>query len=275
MRTSLIAAVLALSFCRTSALAQDKVAEGEYAMQITAASGAVSLKTATRWTLYRKSPGGYRLRSEILGPPDLQGRLFQVEELDDKLVPTALGMEAYLTGQKRPIATLNCDFANGSITCHMQSEEGAFTCKPYKHNGPFWFWVENLFVLDLPWLTGGAANMAHLEKGKVPIAVVTFAGGGKNAACDLTAEEEGPLEFVETANLEVAGVEVAAKHYTMKSGEEVEDLWISNSGLLLKMSDRKEEGDFVLANYRQFKKLIPELPAESDKNQAAPPARPR
>jgi hypothetical protein len=47
------------------------------------------------------------------------------------------------------------------------------------------------------------------------------------------------------------------------------DLWIAESGLLVRIS-AVEQGDFVLANYKQYKNLIPELPVEHEKNKAAP-----
>ena len=247
--------------------AQDKVAEGEYEGRAVVDTGPPSGRTSSRWTLHSTRSGGYLLRSEIIGPPDLQGKFVQVEELNEKLVPMAIGYEVYLKNQKQAFATMKCDFAADSIMCRGHSEKdiegakGTFVCKSHKHVGPFWFWVENFFVFDFPWLTSGAVNMANLKNGKVPLSVVAFEGG-RGEDC-VSAEEDGVLEFVAPESLEVGGTKVAVKHYSLRSGDSKPfELWTTESGILIKLSD--DEGlDFVLANYKQYRKLIPELPVET------------
>lgn len=193
----------------------------------------------------------------------MQGRIFQIEQLNERLVPTMIGYEAYMKGHKKAIGDMSCTFANGLVTCHERSDQGAVTCKPYKYVEPFWFWVDNLFAIDMPWLIGGAVNMAHLEAGNAPLSVVTIAGGGKGVECDLSSEEEGPLEFVAAERLEVAGTRVAVKHYRLSSKGTPMDLWTTDSGILIRLSDADERLVYVLVNYKQYKKLIPELPVES------------
>jgi hypothetical protein len=263
MQTLWIAALLACRLSGLPALTQDKVAEGEYEGRAVLDSGTTSARKASRWTLQSKGQGGYRLRSEILGPADMQGKIFQTEELNEKLVPTMIGYEAYMKEHKKAIGDMSCTFANALVTCHGRFDQGAFTCKPYKYVEPFWFWVDNLFVIDMPWLIGGAVNMAHLEEGKVPLSVVTIAGGGKGVDCDLSLEEEGPLEFVAAERLEVAGTRVAVKHYRLSSKGTPIDLWTTDSGIVIKLSDADEGLVYVLVNYKQYKKLIPELPVET------------
>ena len=191
----------------------------------------------------------------------------QVEELNEKLVPKAIGYEVYLKNQKQAFATMKCDFAADSIMCRVRSEKdmegakGTFDCKSHKHVGPFWFWVDNFFVMDFPWLTSSAVNMASLKNGKVPLSVVTFEGG-RGEDC-VSAEDDGVLEFVATESLEVGGTKVGVSHYSLKSGDSKPfDLWTTESGVVIKLSDEDEGLDFVLANYKQYKKLIPELPVE-------------
>jgi hypothetical protein len=160
-------------------------------------------------------------------------------------------------------------FVADSITCSALIEEKeAAPSKPFKHNGPFWLWFDNLFALDMPWLIGGGINMARLEEGEVSLATITVSGGG-DEGWELTADEEGPLKFAGKENVDISGMAIAAKHYVLKSDKESMDLWITDSGLVLKMQS-VEQIAFVLANYKQYKKLIPELPVERDQNEAAP-----
>jgi hypothetical protein len=268
MRVSWKAALLACGLFGHPAVAQDKVAEGEYEGRAVVDTGPPSGRTSSRWTLHSTRSGGYLLRSEIIGPPDLQGKFVQVEELNEKLVPMAIGYEVYLKNQKQAFATMKCDVAVDYVMCCGHSEKdiegakGTFVCKSHRHVGPFWFWVENLFVFDFPWLTSGAVNMANLKNGKIPLSVVTFEGG-RGEDC-VSAEEDGVLEFVAAESLEVGGTKVAVKHYSLKSGNSKPfELWTTESGVLIKLSDADEGLDFVLANYKQYRKLIPELPVET------------
>ena len=244
----------------SAAQAQDKVAEGEYEMRSVSESGAQERKTVIRWQLTARGPAGYHLRSEILGMPDGK-RFFQIEDLDAQLVPTAVGYQGQEQGKSKPSASLHCEFAGGSITCSGESEQQpSRTCKPYKYSGAFWLWLNNLFMLDLPWLMDGAVNMAHLEKGEASIAMIRVASG-EAEGCDFKIEEESTLGLVGAEEVEVGEQKVASKHYIMKDGEEPIHVWTVGPGLLAKMTN-KENGEFVLANFKQYRKLIPGLPVE-------------
>ena len=276
------------------ALAQKKVAEGEYAMRSTSSTGTSPGKTTTRWVLYSKRQAGYRLESEILNLP-AGLRVVQTEELDEKLVPTAVGFEGYSKDQKQPSVVFNCKVAGDSISCSGQvAGKRAVVSRPYEHKGPFWLWPDGLFAIDMPWLMGGAANMARHENQKLPINTLTAYGGpawvlgdavnvakleavrapgqklevhgaDPEAAWDFDSEEEGPLQFVGNEDLEVSGAKIATGHYSIKSPKSGgTDLWISESGLVIKMSGG-EESEFVLNSYRQYRKMIPELKVEDSR----------
>jgi hypothetical protein len=266
MRNSWIVVLLVVGLSAISVSAQTIVAEGEYEGRVTPATERSSARTATRWTLYRKSPKSYTLKSEIVGPPDAQGKIFQVEELDETLAPSAIGYEAYEKGQVKPIATSSCKFTQGAIDCRMHTPEGDAGCNRHQEERPFWFWIEDMFSLDLPWSFGGVVNMAHLEKGKTPMFVLTLGGGSKDAPCDLTSEQEGSIEFVGIESIDFPGAKVTVKRYrfldgpTQKNSEPI-DVTIAGPGIVVKISGT-EGLEFILTNYKQYEKLIPELPVE-------------
>ena len=289
MRFYVLGALALLTSCMTQAGAQQKVAEGEYEMHGTQPTGAPSAKTATRWVLLTKTGGGYYLESEIQNQPAGM-RVVQVEDLNERLVPTAIGYRLYREGQKNPGITASCEFSNRSIVCSGESgKDIADVSAPHHLDGPFWFWIEGLFSLDMPWLLGGAVNMAHMENGKVNIATLTVSGGSgvligdavsvaklkavqrpgqtltviapdKPIPWDFDSEEESVLEFVATEQFDFNGAKLAVRHYTFANGPRPMNLWITASGLLIKLGEGP--GDFVLANYKQYTKLIPELPVE-------------
>src|ERR1700726_1380454 len=177
VRFLLRVALLSLIFHATSALSQDRVAEGEYRVEGVTASGAPVIKTVTRWVLYGEASGGFRLESQIDGQRAGM-RVIQIEHLTDQLVPTAIGYDLYRKDQQIAGITANCDFSAGSIICTGSSgKDQAAPSAPYKPGGPFWMWIEGLSSLDVPWLLDGVVNMAHLDKGQTKIEILVVSGG--------------------------------------------------------------------------------------------------
>jgi hypothetical protein len=292
MRKSfLIAAALVSTLCGRELPAQEKLAEGEYQVQLVSAAGVPKAKTATRWVLYSNTSGGYRLRSEYVKMPAGM-RVVQVEELDRRLAPTMIGYELYRNNEKEPGIVVRCEVLKSAVTCGGEFEgKPVPASSPYKQEGAFWLWMEGLFALDMPWLIDGTVNMAHLEKGTAKVPTISVLGGtavligdavnvaklkavrglgekltviapDKPVNWDLYSDEESLLELVDTTTVDVDGTKVAAKHYTFKNGGQPMDLWITESGLLIKMSGTGDRLEWALANYKQYKKLIPELPIE-------------
>ena len=267
MRTPVLF-LLILSLCAVPLLAQEKVAEGEYA-DLKTKSGNIIGRTETKWVLY-SSPHGYHLESEISGSPS-QPRFVQTAELDQKLVPTAVAYSAYSKDGKSS-GTIWCNFEAETITCGarpVQAGENAQS-KPFTHHGPFWLWVSNWFALDMDWLMAGAINMAHLEAGKTSIATVTVDGGG-DVEWYFDDKEEEPLEFVDIENIGIEGKQISARHYRLGSDEKPSELWMSN-GIVVKSTTPSACGGCgdILVHYKQYKKLIPELPVEPASANAGP-----
>lgn len=301
MRT-LTVLLLMFLLCVIAMFAQDKVAEGEYEMRGVSAKGPVA-KTATRWVLTSKSSGGYHLESEIQGQPAGM-RVVQIEDLDERLVPTAIGYQLYRKDQKDAGITAKCDFTTGVVVCTGNSgKDRADASRPYRPKGPFWLWMEGLFSLDMPWLLDGAVSMAQLRSGKASIATLTVSGGSgvmigdavsvaklkevqrpgqtltviapdKPIPWDFSSDEDTTLEFAATESVDLNGVKVAARHYVYGNAEKPMDLWIAGSGFLIRLAGGEETGDFVLVNYKQYEKLIPELPVES-RPTGSPPRKPK
>jgi hypothetical protein len=284
MRISLISGLLVLWLSGVAACAQDKVAEAEYEAHGASNTGASITKTATRWLLTTTSSGGYHLESEIQNQPAGM-RVVQTEELNEQFVPLAIGYRLYRKDQQSPGITANCELSSAVICSGESGADRAAASKPYKPTGPFWLWMEGVFSLDLPWLLDGAVNMAHLESGKTQVATLSVFGGtavmlgdavniakleaiqrpgqtlnviapNKPIAWKLSTKEESPLELVGTETLEINGTKVAVKHYTFGKGDKPMNLWTAGSGLVVKFNN------MVLANYKQYRKLIPELPTQ-------------
>jgi hypothetical protein len=287
MRTSWIVALLALELSGTWACAQDKVAEGEYQSRGISKQGTPISKTATRWVLYGMKPGGYRLESEILNLPG-RLRLVQTEELNNALAPAAMGYELYKNDEKEPGITVNCKISPEAITCGGTFEKQQVPASaPYKQEGPFSLLMEDFYVVDFQWLMEGTVSLAHPEGGKTKVPTVSVLGGTavligdavnvanlqavkqpqqnlvvvaskKPTEWELYSNEESLVEMVGAGTVEVDGVKVAARHYTFTNGDNRLDLWIAGSGVPVKLDAHVDA--YVLVNYKQYKRLIPELP---------------
>jgi hypothetical protein len=298
MKTALLIAALACGLSGPQLPAQEKIAEGEYQAQFAAADGVLKARTVTRWILYGNAAGGYRLQSQILNVPTGL-RVVQVEELNHRLVPTMIGYELYRNDEKEAGIVVRCKFSNSAVTCGGEFEKKPVPASsPYKQDGPFWLWMEGLFALDMPWLLDSTVNMAHLEKGATKVPTISVLGGtavligdavsvaklkeagvgdklvvvapDKPTPWELYSDDESLLELIGTATGEVDSAKVVAKRYTFKNGDKPMDLSVTESGILIRMSGAGEGGDLVLANYRQYKKLIPELPLEPQNKDARP-----
>jgi hypothetical protein len=292
LKSFLIAFSLTLSCCASLTAAQEKVAEGQYQMRGVTSSGTPSTKTLTRWALFAAPSGGYHLRSEI-EQQAASIRIPQIEELNNRFVPTAIGYELYRGEQKFPDipdVTASCAISSSVVCTGVAGNEHAVPSVPYTPSGPFWVWMEGLFSLDMPWLFDGALNMAHPGTGKAKINTLVVSGGtgvmigdavnvaalekvkkpgqtltvvapSKPIPWSFRSEDESSLEFIASEQVELNGMKVAVKHYGSNHRGASEGVWITDSGLIIKMALSENSG-FVLAGFKQYRKIIPELPVE-------------
>lgn len=276
--------LLTVGIIPPSSLAQEKIAEGEY--QIVAPSASTP-QTTSHWILFDDKSGKFRLESEIQGQR-FGMRVTQIEYLEPGLMPTSIGYDFYRKDDKVPSITATCDFSTGSIVCtgHSAKDEAAPNT-PYKIPGPFWMWIEGLSSLDLPWLIDGGINLAHLNKGSSLISTLVVSGGSgvmigdainiaalqsiekpltviapdKPIAWTFRSAEESSLNFVGLESTELQGSKIAVKHYMLSGNNQPGEIWVTDSGLLTKLALAKHAA-FVLSNYKQFRRFVPELPVE-------------
>jgi len=140
--------------------------------------------------------------------------------------------------------------------------------------------------LDIAWLFGGAVNMAHLDKGKTEIAALIVSGGSgvmigdavnvaaleaikkpltviapdKPTPWGFRSAEELSFEFVASETMELNGTQVAVKHYASTDKKKPGSFWTTDAGLIVKLT--LNGPSVVLVDYKQYKKLIPELQVE-------------
>jgi hypothetical protein len=153
-------------------------------------------------------------------------------------------------------------------------------------------WIEGLFSLDMPWLFDGALNMAHPGAGKTKVNTLLVSGGtgvligdavnvaalervrkpgqtlkvvapSKPIPWSIRSEEESSFEFVASETLDMNGAKIAVKHYNSSVKNEFGGIWVTDSGLLIRMA-LGENSNFRLSGFKQYRKIIPELPVEQN-----------
>ena len=249
---------LAIGLSGTRVLAQDKVAEGTYEFHGVSASGAPLISPDTHWILYSRPSGGYRLESEVGNRP--QGNRFvQIEELDERLIPSSVVFTLFEDNQKDPAFRAECRLTAG-IICSLRGDEEQLSAntQPYRHKGPFEIFLKDFGAIDLVWLLAGAINMAKAEGSNTNIADIVVSDSNKPHEIEFRVDTKKPLNFVGSETMKLNGKNIRVRHYTYGSDE---DVWVTNSGILVKRSQGKDQD--VLSGYRQYKKLIPELSVET------------
>jgi hypothetical protein len=235
--------------------AQEKVAEGEYHMY---GVGTVSMGKSTaidHWILSTRKQGGYRLESEVTAVEGTGVIVVQTEELTEQMNPTAITIKLYTKeNTKKPVSQLSCRLTAEQIECQAGGQPLSIRAET-SQKGPVLLAINNLENIDLAWTIAGAVSRAHLQEGTVQVPTLVLHDGEEGP--ELAQTEIDTLYIGEKEAVEVRGAKVPARRYSLENHSL--KCWVSNSGLLLKM----EVADGVLVQlekFKQYKKLIPELP---------------
>jgi hypothetical protein len=246
--------VLGLVACWLPAHAQEKekVAEGEYHIVSAAAGGKTAMD---HWILYARKQGGYRLESEVTSAARTGMIVIQTEELDEQLSPTTISIRLYThEDTKKPLSTLTCRLGAEQVSCKAGGEDLALASS-VDQKGPVLFAVTNLEHIDLMWMMAGAINRARFQDGKVNVPTLILQDGEDGP--ELAQTEVDVLRTEGADPLEMHGVKVPSRRYSLENSKI--KCWLSASGLPLKMEN--EEGAVIqLEKFKQYKKLVPELP---------------
>jgi hypothetical protein len=233
--------------------AQEKVAEGEYRLRSAASEGRST--AFDHWILYARKQGGYRLESEVTAARDKGVIILQTEELTEQMNPTAITVTLYTRDNtKNPASQFSCRLTAEQIKCKAGGQPLTINAET-SQKGPVLLAINSLENIDLAWMIAGAISRAHLEEGAAPVPTLLLQDGAEGP--ELAQKEIDSLHIGDQETVEVHGIKVRARHYSLENHSI--QCWIANSGLLLKMEN--EDGSVLeLEKFKQYKKLIPELP---------------
>jgi len=239
--------------------ADEKVAEGDYQLTNTSPEGDERNTTIDHWTLFALKSGGFRLEAEVTAATGTGVRVRQTEVLNEHLVPVSLTIRMYTTEDKKAKAfsSVQCHIANQRLGCRgLGDEEG--TSPEIELNGPFLFALPNPDSTDFAWSLANIINLAHLEGDESQANVPTLVfQESESEGMELAQTDSDVLHFVGSETLKYKGSDVTTRHYRFENNHM--DCWTTTSGLLLQM--QSPDGMRVeLQNFKQFKKVFPDLP---------------
>jgi hypothetical protein len=252
IQRTLIAALSAVLLAAPAA-GQEKVAEGEYRLRRSASEGRST--AFDHWILYTRKQGGYRLESEVTAARDKGVIVIQTEELTEQMNPTAIAIKLYTReNTRKPFSQLSCRLTAEQIECQAGGQPLGIHAETAQ-KGPVLLAITDLEGIDMPWMVAGAISRAHLEEGTVQVPTLLLQDGEDGP--ELAQKEIDRLQIGDKETVEVRGANIPARRYSLEN--HTIKCWVANSGLLLKMQN--EDGSVIeLEKFKQYKKLIPELP---------------
>ena len=252
LRADFLLAVLGALLLCLPVLAQEKVAEGEYHMRAQQGGGKTAMD---HWILYTRKQGGYRLESEVISAAGSGVIVIQTEELNDQFSPLAINIRLYThEDTKKPFSTLSCRLGAEQISCKASGQELELASS-VDQKGPIVFAVTSLEHIDLMWMMAGAINRAQFEDGHANVPTLVLQDGEDGPELAQTGEDVLRAQGAEI--LEIGAAKVPVRRYSFENSKF--KCLLAGPGLLLKMEN--EEGAIIeLEKFKQYKKLIPELP---------------
>ena len=71
--------------------------------------------------------------------------------------------------------------------------------------------------------------------------------------------------YIGVEDVQLSETKVAARHYSLTTGDVTMNFWLADPGILVKMTSGKG-AEYFLSNYRQYKKLISEFKVDDPPN---------
>lgn len=226
------------------------VAQGAYSMVGSDASGTKKVARLDEWRMYANQDGSYSV--EIEGPagaPTLKEHYALTNNLTPKAFSLVLSSKDGDSSGKS--VSISCDFGSESIVCRT-IEDGVTASASLAEKLPYVFMpTAEAPVLDLPWFFQTIASQVERSPGQpAAIPLVTIEDGDKADSIILKVQEIEHVQYLGRQKIEVAGQNALAHRFrvTATDNAEPQNLWLSNSGLLLRLS---QQGDpsWILTSY--------------------------
>lgn len=226
------------------------VAQGAYSMVGGGADGTKKVFRLDEWRMYGNQDGSYSVDIEAAAEaPTIKEHY----ALTNNLTPEAFSLivsskEGNSSGKS---ISISCDFGSDSIVCRT-TENGVTASASLAEKLPYVFMpTAEAPSLDLPWFFQTIASQAERSGQPATIPLVTIEDGDKADSVILKVQEIEHVQYLGREKIEVAGQSALAHSFriTTANNAEPQDLWLSDSGVLLRLSQQGNPS-LILTSYK-------------------------
>lgn len=217
------------------------VAHGAYSIvDIIDAKGNKKDVKLDEWHMYANQDGSYAVEIEATAQATaLKERYFLTSDLKPKSF--SLGLSSKGDNTSGDSATISCDFGSEKIACHTAGN-GVNASPALAQKMPYVFMpTAEAPSLDLPWFFQTAAAQVGRSTGqRSAMPLITIEDGDTPDSTILKVQETEQVEYIGREKVDVVGQTVLAHKFriTDPASAAPEDLWLSDSGLLLRLTQQ-------------------------------------
>lgn len=226
------------------------VAQGSYSMVGGGADGTKKVAKLDEWSIYANQDGSYSVETQgAAEAPTMKEHYALTKNLTPKAVSLMVSTKDGDSSGKT--VSISCDFGSERIVCRV-TENGVTASASLAEKLPYVFMpTAEAPSLDLPWFFQTIASQAERSPGQpAAIPLVTIEDGDKAGSIILKVQEIEHVEYLGREKIEVAGENALAHRFriTATDNAEPQDLWLSDSGLLLRLSQQGNPS-LILTSY--------------------------
>lgn len=216
------------------------VSQGAYSMVGNDANGAKKVTKLDEWRMYTNKDGSCSVDIEAaIQSPMMEEHYVLTTDLKPKSFSLTVSSKNSNTSGES--ITISCDFGSEKITCHTVGN-GVTASPALSQRMPYVFMpTAEAPSLDLPWFFQTIASQAGRSIGrKSAIPLITIEDGDTTNSTTLKVQEIEQVEYLGREKIDVAGQTVLAHKFRIDDPASAapENLWLSNSGLLLQLSQQ-------------------------------------
>lgn len=226
------------------------VAQGAYSMVGSDGNGIKKVARLDEWRMYANQDGSYSVETEgAAEAPTMKEHYALTNNLTPKAFSLVLSSKDGDSSGKS--ISISCDFGSNSITCRTR-ENGVTASASLAEKLPYVFMpTAEAPSLDLPWFFQTIASQAERSGEPATIPLITIEDGDKADSVVLKVQEIEHVQYLGREKIEVAGQNALAHSFRITTADNAEpqNLWLSDSGLLLRLSQQGNPS-LILTSYK-------------------------
>jgi hypothetical protein len=222
--------------------------------------GNAKLTPFDQWEMYAVADGTFVVETSMVFPTiSAQGPKKSIKQrltYDRHMSPVSFGLEDSISdaSSSRPLE-IECRYRPTKLQCSSRAKSGDARplTETLDQREPYVFLPYPLLNFDLPWFYRDLASRGDHVKGKqILVPILCFEDNGESSGDGVKVQEIDVVEYLGEEAIRVGSKSLAARKFrtweSATGAETHEDIWLSDSGLVLQLSQNGKV-DFVLSKY--------------------------